>query len=116
MKKLSTFGAMTLFYLISITHPLQGVGNAIVYFRPRYLKFRDRDSEELRLSSALRSLDLPVPSFLRGEWQTLCSKRNADDDSSQGFEDYQPAREDKATQATTVIRASPIPQDKRQAG
>jgi hypothetical protein len=45
----------------------------------------------------------------------MCSKRNANDDSSQGFEDYQVAREDKATQAT-LIRASPIPQDKRQAG
>jgi len=115
MRKLSTTGALTLFYLISITHPLQGVGNALVYFRPRYLKFRDRDSEELRLSSALRSLDLPVPAFLRGEWQTMCSKRNANDDLSQGFGDYQVTREDKATQAI-LIRASPIPQDKIQAG
>lgn len=115
MNKLSTAGALTLFYLISITHPLQGVGNAIVYFRPRYVKFRDRDSEELCLSSALRSLDLPVPALLRGEWQTLYSKRNAEDYLSQGFEDYQVTREDKATKAT-VICASPIPQDKRQEG
>lgn len=46
----------------------------------------------------------------------MCSRRNADDDSSQGFKDYQATREDKTHKATTVIRASPVPQDKRQAG
>lgn len=41
-----------------------GVGNALVYFRPKYLKFRERDSEELRIASLFRTLDLPVPKCL----------------------------------------------------
>jgi hypothetical protein len=103
MRTLNTSGSVTLFYIISITHPLQGVGNALVYFRPRYLKFRDRDNEEWRLSSALRSLDLPVPSILTSEWwRTLRSSRNDNDDSSRGPDD-RVFRKDAKSDAKTVI-------------
>ena len=78
------------------------VQNVSVYFRPRYLKFRDRDNEEWRLSSALRSLDLPVPSILTSEWwRTLRSSRNDNDDSSRGPDD-RVFRKD-ASDAKTVI-------------
>ncbi|KAL7539380.1 hypothetical protein ACHAXR_009245 [Thalassiosira sp. AJA248-18] len=58
MKTLSSDSSPVLFYMISITYPLQ------VYFRPRYLKFRERDSEELRLASIFRALDVRVPTIL----------------------------------------------------
>ena len=73
-----------------------------VYFRPRYLKFRDRDNEELRLSSALRSLDLPVPSVLTSEWwRTLCSNRKSNDGSRRGLDDR--VGRDATNDATSVI-------------
>ena len=53
-----------LLYIISITHPLQGVGNCVVYFRPRYLKFRIREPDEYRIASTMRALDMKVPSIL----------------------------------------------------
>ena len=77
--------------------------NVSVYFRPRYLKFRDRDNEEWRLSSALRSLDLPVPSILTSEWwRTLRSSRNDNDDSSRRPDD-RVIRKDAKSDAKTVI-------------
>ncbi|KAL3784427.1 LOW QUALITY PROTEIN: hypothetical protein ACHAW5_006533 [Stephanodiscus triporus] len=103
MRTISTDGYLPLYYLISITHPLQGVGIAVVYFRPRYLKFRDRDNEELRLSSALRSLDLPVPSILTSEWwRTLCSKSSSSDGSKRCLDD-RVIRRDSKNDTTSVI-------------
>jgi len=66
--RISSLASPALVYIISITHPLQGVGNALVYFRPRYKKFRERDHEELRLASVLRTLDITVPPILSLEW------------------------------------------------
>lgn len=40
-----------------------------VYFRPRYLKFRERDNTELRLASAFRACDLAVPRFLTNRYE-----------------------------------------------
>ena len=77
--------------------------NVSVYFRPKYLKFRDRDNGELRLSSALRSLDLPVPSILTSEWwRTLRSIRNDNDNSSRG-PDNRVIPKDATGDAKTVI-------------
>ena len=65
MKTMGSFDNLVpLLYIISITHPLQGVGNCVVYFRPRYLKFRIREPEEYRVASILRALDMKVPSIL----------------------------------------------------
>ena len=65
MKTMGSFDNLVpLLYIISITHPLQGVGNCVVYFRPRYLKFRIREPEEYRISSILRALDMKVPLIL----------------------------------------------------
>ena len=71
-----------LIYLIAITHPLQGLFNCMVYFRPRYLKFRERDNEEYRIASSLRALDLRVPSLLNKEWwENLRSHKYGNDNS-----------------------------------
>ena len=65
MKTMSSFDNLVpLLYIISITHPLQGVGNCVVYFRPRYLKFRIREPEEYGIASVMRALDIKVPSIL----------------------------------------------------
>ena len=72
-----------LIYFIAITHPLQGLFNCMVYFRPRYLKFRERDSEEYRIASSLRALDLRVPSLLNKEWwESLRSHKYGNDNSN----------------------------------
>jgi len=74
MKTMGSFDNLVpLLYIISITHPLQGVGNCVVYFRPRYLKFRIREPEEYRLASAMRALDMKVPSNLSRQ-RPVCIK------------------------------------------
>mmetsp|Transcript_23735 Transcript_23735/g.50810 ORF Transcript_23735/g.50810 Transcript_23735/m.50810 type:complete len:358 (-) Transcript_23735:782-1855(-) len=82
MLTMKDFDNKALLYIISITHPLQGVANAYVYFRPRYKKFRERDSDELRLASALRALDLKVPNFLSVDWWRALRSKNSEDDDS----------------------------------
>jgi len=81
MKTMGSFDNLVpLLYIISITHPLQGVGNCVVYFRPRYLKFRIREPEEYILASILRALDMKVPSILSRQrpvnWCCIKLRRN----------------------------------------
>jgi hypothetical protein len=40
----------------------------MVYFRPQYLKFRQRDPSDFRITSVLRVLNIKVPRFLTVEW------------------------------------------------
>ena len=65
-------------WLPSITQPTQGFANALVFFRPRYLKFRSRDEDEFRIASVLRVLDLSVPRILDTEWWGSRSAPNVD--------------------------------------
>ena len=57
----------------------------VVYFRPKYLKFRERDPNEFRLASILRALDITdrlsiLSTILSKEWwQTLRSNRDVSD-------------------------------------
>lgn len=44
-----------------ITFHQFSVWNALVYFRPQYQKFRERDGTELKIASILRVLGVPVP-------------------------------------------------------
>ena len=68
MKTIASIDSSALVYIISITYPLQGAMNAFVFFRPRYLKYRERDKEELRLASILRAVDINVPKVLSVDW------------------------------------------------
>ena len=68
MKTMDSNDSSALVYIISITYPLQGAMNAVVFFRPRYLKYRERDKEELRLASILRAVDVNVPKILSVDW------------------------------------------------
>ena len=67
---MNDFQSVSLFYILSITHPSQGFLNALVFFRPSYLKYRYRDEKEWRLASICRVLHIPVPRLLVGEWCT----------------------------------------------
>lgn len=63
-------------YMVAVTHPTQGVWISMVYFRPQYLKYRERDALDFRIASVLRVLNLSVPRFLTIEWWESRSKRN----------------------------------------
>ena len=65
---MNDFQSVSLFYILSITHPSQGFLNALVFFRPSYLKYRYRDEREWRLASICRVLHIPVPRILLVEW------------------------------------------------
>ena len=64
--------------LPSFTQPTQGFANALVFFRPRYLKFRSRDDDEFRAASVLRVFNLSVPRILDTEWWESWSAKNVD--------------------------------------
>lgn len=81
MQTISSYGSSALVYFISITHPWQGVANAVVFFRPSYLKFRERDSDEMRIKSILRTLDIAVPKILSSSWWRTLLNKNDNDDS-----------------------------------
>lgn len=55
-------------YIGAVTHPTQGVWISMVYFRPKYLKFRQRDPRDFRIASVMRVLNLSVPRFLTNDW------------------------------------------------
>ena len=55
-------------YIGAVTHPTQGVWISMVYFRPKYLKFRQRDPHDFRLASVMRVLNLSVPRILTNDW------------------------------------------------
>ena len=57
-----------LIYILALTQPTQGVWNALVFFRPQYLKYRERDPTEYRLASIFRVLGISVPQSLSMEW------------------------------------------------
>jgi hypothetical protein len=81
--------------------------NVSVYFRPKYLKFRDRDNEELRLSCTLRSLDLPVPSLLTSEWwRTLPLSRYGNAGPSRGSGDRVTRKDAKGDAKTAILVSS----------
>ena len=72
-------------YIASVTYPTQGVWISMVYFRPKYLKFRQRIPEDLRVASVLRVLNLSVPRCLTAEWwdrRNDKSKKNASTNES----------------------------------
>ena len=71
-------------YIGAFTHPTQGVWISMVYFRPYYLKFRQRDPNDFRMASLMRVLNLSVPRVLTVEWwQTInCRKTSVDGPSS----------------------------------
>ncbi|KAL7541328.1 hypothetical protein ACHAWF_006907 [Thalassiosira exigua] len=85
METMAREGSPTLLYLISITLPLQGVMNALVFFRPKYLKYRKRHIEELRLKSILRTLDLAVPKILSAEWWRSLKSNQIDEDEDGAY-------------------------------
>jgi heme/copper-type cytochrome/quinol oxidase subunit 2 len=55
-------------YIASVTYPTQGVWISMVYFRPKYLKFRQRIPDDFMIASVLRVLNLSVPRYLTTEW------------------------------------------------
>eukprot|EP00970_Alexandrium_tamarense_P015017 scaffold4595_cov191-Alexandrium_tamarense.AAC.1 len=57
-----------LLYTLTITYPMQGVWVTMVYFRPQYLKHRERGASDLRIASVLRVLNINVPCLLSVEW------------------------------------------------
>ena len=78
MSTMAVIDSPVLLYIISVTNPLQGVANAIVYFRPQYKTFRDRDHNELRLASAFRAVQLRVPKVLHADYQMALHPSNGD--------------------------------------
>ncbi len=58
-----------LVYILALTMPTQGVWNALVYFRPQYLKYRDRDSSELKITSIGRVIGVHIPRCCTAEWR-----------------------------------------------
>ena len=76
-----SFESVSLLYILSITHPSQGFLNSLVFFRPSYLKYRQRDEKEFRLASICRVLNVPVPRVLLVEWwkSFIESKKESED-------------------------------------
>jgi len=69
-----------LIYILALTMPTQGVWNALVYFRPQYLKYRERDSSELKITSLCRVIGVRIPRCCIAEWrQSLISYREEED-------------------------------------
>mmetsp|Transcript_39798 Transcript_39798/g.85809 ORF Transcript_39798/g.85809 Transcript_39798/m.85809 type:complete len:358 (-) Transcript_39798:605-1678(-) len=94
MVTMSNVESSVLLYIISITHPLQGVANAFVYFRPKYRKFRERDNDELRIASILRTLEYRVPKLLdldwwQARWRIFWRSNNEDDDDDDDIAESQ---------------------------
>lgn len=79
MKTMAAIDSPALLYFISVTNPLQGVANAIVYFRPQYRTFRERDHNEPRLASVFRALQLTVPKVLYVDYRRVLRQKNDDD-------------------------------------
>jgi len=51
-----------------VTMPLQGFGNALVYFRPKYVAAREGDSSSSRLITVARVLNVDVPLMNLSTW------------------------------------------------
>ena len=51
-----------------VTMPLQGFGNALVYFRPKYLAAREGDPSSSRLIAVARVLKIDVPLMNFSSW------------------------------------------------
>lgn len=81
---MNDFQSVSLFYILSITHPSQGFLNALVFFRPSYLKYRYRDEKEWRLASICRVLHIPVPRILLVEWWTSLVGNGKEEDVEYG--------------------------------
>lgn len=72
---------MFILSLFKSTQKLTCFVNA-VYFRPVYLKFRERDHEELRLASMMRALDITLPSILSIDWWRALRSTDDNDNAS----------------------------------
>lgn len=73
-------------YFVAFTHPTQGVWISMVYFRPQYLKYRERDASDFRIASVLRALNLGVPRFLAVEWWESWRVHGSTKNSNKGKE------------------------------
>ena len=51
--------SVALFYIVAVTYPLQGLYNALLYFRPRYMADRERNAQDSRRSTISRILYAP---------------------------------------------------------
>jgi hypothetical protein len=71
-------------YFVALTHPTQGVWISMVYFRPQYLKFRERDASDFRIASVLRVLNLRVPRIFGVEWWESWRGHGSAENSNKG--------------------------------
>lgn len=96
-------------YIGVCTHSMQGVWISMVYFRPYYLKFRQRDPDDFRIASLMRVLNLSVPRVLTVEWwETLnCRKSTSVDGPSYNESENNDAMIETKNDATNMKKSEP---------
>ena len=64
----TTQAPISLIVVHLVTMPLQGFGNALVYFRPKYMAAREGDPSSSRLITVARVLKVDVPLMNFSSW------------------------------------------------